>query len=86
MTAPACSAAFPTMGSKMMLMKLTDSSHDSEAACTFTRYVQKRSQESHESQPNHGTRESQTCIDQSQTGRTCWGSNSWRCVLSWKKR
>lgn len=33
MTAPACSAALPTIGIKMMLMKLTDSSHDFDAAC-----------------------------------------------------
>ena len=32
MTAPACSAAFPTIGIKMMLMKLTDSSQDFDAA------------------------------------------------------
>lgn len=32
MTAPACSAAFPTMGSKMMLMKLTEIPQDSEAS------------------------------------------------------
>lgn len=29
---PACSAAFPTMGSKIKLIKLTDSPHESEAA------------------------------------------------------
>lgn len=33
MTAPACSAAFPTIGSKMMLMKLTEIPQDSEASC-----------------------------------------------------
>jgi hypothetical protein len=33
MTAPACSAAFPTIGIKIMLMKLTDSSQDADAAC-----------------------------------------------------
>lgn len=29
---PACSAAFPTMGSKMMLMKLTEMPHEFDAA------------------------------------------------------
>lgn len=33
MIAPACSAALPTIGIKMMLMKLTESSQDSDAAC-----------------------------------------------------
>jgi hypothetical protein len=32
MTAPACSAAFPTIGSKIMLRKLTDKPHDSAAS------------------------------------------------------
>jgi len=31
--APACSAAFPTIGSNIMLMKLTDKRHDSDASC-----------------------------------------------------
>ena len=30
MMAPACSAAFPTIGSRMMLMKLTDKPQDLE--------------------------------------------------------
>ena len=33
MIAPACSAAFPTIGSNIMLIKLTDTPHDSEAFC-----------------------------------------------------
>lgn len=33
MTAPACSAAFPTIGNRMMLMKLTDIPHDADASC-----------------------------------------------------
>lgn len=33
MIAPACSAAFPTIGSKITLMKLTDKPQDSDAAC-----------------------------------------------------
>jgi hypothetical protein len=32
MTAPACSAALPTIGIKIVLIKLTDSSHDFDAA------------------------------------------------------
>lgn len=33
MTAPACSAAFPTIGNRMMLMKLTDIPQDADASC-----------------------------------------------------
>lgn len=33
MIAPACSAALPTIGSKIMLRKLTDRFHESDAAC-----------------------------------------------------
>lgn len=33
MMAPACSAALPTIGRRMMLMKLTEMLHDSAAAC-----------------------------------------------------
>ena len=33
MTAPACSAALPTIDSKIMLMKLTDKPHESDASC-----------------------------------------------------
>jgi len=32
MIEPACSAAFPTIGSKIMLMKLTEMPQESEAA------------------------------------------------------
>ena len=32
MIAPACSAAFPTIGNKIILMKLTDIPQDSDAA------------------------------------------------------
>ena len=31
--APACSTAFPTIGSKITLMKPTDNPHESDAAC-----------------------------------------------------
>ncbi|RDY10856.1 hypothetical protein CR513_04554, partial [Mucuna pruriens] len=33
MIAPACSAALPTIGSKIMLRKLTDKPHESDASC-----------------------------------------------------
>lgn len=33
MIAPACSAALPTIGSKIMLRKLTDRPHESDASC-----------------------------------------------------
>ncbi|RDX75934.1 hypothetical protein CR513_44131, partial [Mucuna pruriens] len=34
MIAPACSAALPTIGSKIMLRKLTDKPHESDASCS----------------------------------------------------
>ena len=34
--APACSAAFPTISSKIMLRKLTDKPHESDASCYVT--------------------------------------------------
>ncbi|CAM0881358.1 unnamed protein product [Alopecurus aequalis] len=89
MMAPACSAAFPTMGSRMMLMKLTDSPHDLEVGLmvpttysestemmTVMRMSQKRAL------PKPRTASSSS----SSPPTTSCGSKSWRCVLSWKKR
>lgn len=38
MIAPACSAAFPTIGSRIRLMKLTDKPQESDAACQQFKY------------------------------------------------
>lgn len=36
MIAPACSAALPTIGSKIMLRKLTDKPHELDASCSIS--------------------------------------------------
>lgn len=38
MIAPACSAAFPTIGSKIMLRKLTDKPQEVDASCKNKSY------------------------------------------------
>jgi hypothetical protein len=38
MIAPACSAALPTIGSMIMLRKLTDSPHESDASCSDSNF------------------------------------------------
>jgi hypothetical protein len=38
MIAPACSAALPTIGSMIMLRKLTDRPHESDASCSDSHF------------------------------------------------
>ncbi|KAF7022585.1 hypothetical protein CFC21_035282 [Triticum aestivum] len=88
-TAPACSAALPTMGSRMMLMKLTERPHDCEVGSmvpttysesTAIMMVMRMSQKSALPKPRTASSSSS-----SPPSISC-GSKSWRCVLSWKKR
>uniref|UniRef100_A0A0E0FN51 F-box domain-containing protein n=1 Tax=Oryza nivara TaxID=4536 RepID=A0A0E0FN51_ORYNI len=84
MMAPACSAALPTMGRRMMLMKLTERPHDCEVGSMVpTTYsertemtaVMRASQKSALANPSAGSSSSSPASPPS----TSCGSNSWRC-------